>query len=112
MHPSDAEKRGLKDDDVIKVFNDRGACLAAVAVTDRIRPDVIELETGAWYDPLDPEDPMSLEVHGNPNVLTRDVGTSQLSQGSTAHSCLVEVEKYQGELPGIKVFSQPEVEFR
>ena len=50
---------------------------------------------------------MALEVHGNPNVLTRDAGTSKLAQGPTAHSCLVEVEKYDGELFAIQVFSQP-----
>ena len=52
---------------------------------------------------------MTLEVHGNPNVLTRDAGTSKLAQGPAAHSCLVEVEKYDGELPAIRVFSQPPI---
>ena len=70
---------------------------------------VLELETGAWYDPLDPTDPTTLEVHGNPNALTRDAGTSKLAQGPSAHSCLVEVEKFTGELPEIRVFSQPAV---
>ena len=46
-------------------------------------------------------------MHGNPNVLTRDAGTSTLAQGTSAHSCLVEVEPYDGPLPDLKVFSQP-----
>jgi biotin/methionine sulfoxide reductase len=46
-------------------------------------------------------------VHGNPNVLTRDVGTSTLAQGTSAHSCLVEVELRAGPLPDVKVFRQP-----
>jgi biotin/methionine sulfoxide reductase len=37
--------------------------------------------------------PVSLCRHGNPNVLMRDVGASQLSQGCTAQSCLVELRK-------------------
>ena len=103
----DAAERNITDGDIIRLFNDRGACLAGVILTENLRPGVIELETGAWYDPQDPADPLPLEVHGNPNALTRDAGTSKLAQGPSAHSCLVEVEKYTGELPEIRVFSQP-----
>jgi biotin/methionine sulfoxide reductase len=50
-----------------------------------------------------------MDIHGNPNILTRDVGSSKLGQGCTAHSCLVDVEKYTGKLPPIKVFSLPDI---
>ena len=109
MNPLDAAERNITDGDVIRLFNDRGACLAGVILTENLRPGVLELETGAWYDPLDPSDPTTLEVHGNPNALTRDAGTSKLAQGPSAHSCLIEVEKFTGELPEIRVFSQPAV---
>ena len=109
MNPGDAAERNINDGDIIRLFNDRGACLAGVILTENLRPGVLELETGAWYDPLDPTDPMTLEIHGNPNALTRDAGTSKLAQGPSAHSCLVEVEKFTGELPEIRVFSQPAV---
>ena len=33
-----------------------------------------------------------VDQQGNPNTLTRDIGTSDLGQGNTAHSALVEVE--------------------
>ena len=82
--------------------------IAGVQLTDGIRPGVIELATGAWYDPLNPAEKNSLDVHGNPNVLTRDTGTSKLAQGPTAHSCLVQVERFEGELPRVKAFQQPE----
>ena len=48
-----------------------------------------------------------MEVHGNPNVLTQNVRTSKLAQGPTAHICLLDIERFHGELPEIKVFSQP-----
>ena len=54
MHPADAAARGIADGDVIRLFNERGACLAAVAVTEDVRPGVVHLPTGAWYDPADP----------------------------------------------------------
>src|SRR5882724_4493339 len=78
MHPADAGARGLADGDVARVFNDRGACLAGVVVDDRLRRDVVQLSTGAWFDPADPADPDAMCVHGNPNVLTDDTGTSSL----------------------------------
>jgi hypothetical protein len=36
-------------------------------------------------------------------MLTRDVGTSILAQGTSAHSCLVEVGRYAGSRPDLKV---------
>ena len=109
MHPADAAARDIDHGDVVRVFNDRGACLAGVVLSDRIRPGVVVLPTGAWYDPLDPGDPMTLEVHGNPNVLTRDVGTSTLAQQCSAHSCLVDVERFDEPLPPVKAFGPPPI---
>lgn len=108
MHPSDAQARGLKDDDIVRVFNMRGACLAAVRTTDDIMERVVSLPTGAWFDPDDSR-PDALERHGNPNVLTPDRGTSRLAQGPTAHSCLVEVERHDGPLPEIMAFHPPAI---
>jgi len=48
-----------------------------------------------------------LEKHGNPNALTRDVGASKLSQGCTAQTCLVEVERYDGEAPAVTAHDLP-----
>ena len=67
------------------------------------------LSVGAWYDPLEAGQPKTLERHGNPNVLTRDKGASKLSQGTSAGSCLVEVERYSGALPPITAFTPPHV---
>jgi biotin/methionine sulfoxide reductase len=107
INPQDASARNLVNNDIVRIFNDRGACLAAVMLSEDIRIGVIELPTGAWCDPGLVSDDWTLEIHGNPNVLTRDVGTSRLAQGPTAQSCLVEVERFDGELPQITVFSQP-----
>jgi biotin/methionine sulfoxide reductase len=54
---------------------------------------VVNLSTGAWFDPVDPADPTSPCAHGNPNVLTADRGTSRLAQGSTGQHVLVEIER-------------------
>ncbi|GAB7519640.1 molybdopterin guanine dinucleotide-containing S/N-oxide reductase [Rhodococcus sp. no. 34] len=107
MHPDAAAARGVSAGDVVRVFNDRGACLAGVIVDSDLRSDVVQLSTGAWYDPLDPADPDSLCVHGNPNVLTPDVGTSSLSHGCTGQHVLVQIEKFDGALPPVKAFDPP-----
>ena len=107
MHPEDAATRGIADGDIIRLFNTRGACLASVRVTDGIRRGVVQLPTGAWYDPVDPEEDMPLCAHGNPNVLTRDVGTSALAQGCTGQLTTVQVERFTGNLPPIQAFDGP-----
>ena len=100
-------KTWLRAGDVVRVFNDRGACLAGIKIDDGVRQGVAVLPTGAWFDPLDLSVDNSLEKHGNPNVLTLDKGTSKLTQGCTAHTTLVEVELFKGELPRVTAFDPP-----
>ena len=96
MHPHTAHARGIGVGHIVRVFNERGACLAGVQFESNMLEDVVLLPTGAWFRPSVPADARSLELNGNPNVLTLDAGTSSLSQGPSANTCLVEVEKYEG----------------
>jgi biotin/methionine sulfoxide reductase len=105
LHPDDALARGITNGTVVKLFNDRGACLAVAEVTDMVMPGVVQLSTGAWYDP----DESGLCKAGNPNVLTRDKGTSMLSQGPTAHTCLIQIEPYAGKAPKVTAHHLPEL---
>lgn len=107
MNPRDAASRGLRDGDIVRVWNDRGACLAGVVLTDDMMPGVVEMATGAWYDPIHPGEPDCLDAHGNPNVLTHDRPTSTLSQGPAAQSCLVEIDAWRLPLPPIRVHNAP-----
>lgn len=109
IHPSDAQARGLRSGDVVRVFNDRGACLAGVLVDERVRPQVVQLSTGAWYDPIDPADPEAMCVHGNPNVFTDDIGTSSLARGCTGAHVLVEIEKYAATPPPVRAHQPPRI---
>ena len=104
---ADAAVRDIRDGDVVRVFNNRGATLAGAVLTDAIRPGVVQIATGAWYDPETPGEIGSLDKHGNPNVLTPDRGASRLSQGSSAQSALVEVEKWSAAPPPISAFDPP-----
>ena len=112
MHPSDAAARGIADGDMLRVFNDRGACLAAARLSDRIRPGVVRLSTGAWFDPAETGSNRPLEKHGNPNALTLDIGASKLSQGCIAQTCLVEIERFDGPVPAVTAHQLPTLEKR
>ena len=46
-------------------------------------------------------------VHGNPNTVTLDRGTSKLAQGSTGQHALVEIERWVGPLPRLNVDRAP-----
>ena len=114
MHPDDAAARGLADGDVARLYNARGTCLAGVVTDAALVKGVVVMATGAWLD-LAPRDTLApgdtaapphtaahcIERNGNPNVLSLDIGTSSLTQGPSALSVLVEVEKWRGEIgPG------------
>jgi biotin/methionine sulfoxide reductase len=107
IHPSDAGPRGIVDGDVVRLFNHRGACLAGAVISEAVRPGVVQLATGAWYDPLDPAADGPLCVHGNPNVLTRDAGTSKLAQACTGQLTIVQLERFEGAVPPIRAFDPP-----
>ncbi len=103
MNPLDAASRGLADGDLARVHNDRGACLAGLRIDNNVMQGVVVMATGAWFDPA----PDGLERNGNPNVLSRDIGTSRLAQGPSALSVLVEVEKWNGPAPEIRAYEPP-----
>ena len=109
INPNDAAERDLKNGDVVQVHNARGACLAGIVIDPALRQGVVQMSTGSWYDPEDPSKPNSLCKHGNPNVLTRDKGTSKLGQGPTAHTCMVNVEFYRYLLPSVTAHEPPEI---
>ena len=109
LNPNDAKARGIGSGDLVRVFNNRGACLCGAVIDDHVRPGVAQLSTGAWFDPDMGAGTNGMCKHGNPNVLTMDKGTSRLAQGPIAHSCLVEIERFEGMAAPVTAFSAPEV---
>jgi len=83
----DAESRGIKDGEAVRVFNDRGETVIRARVTECIMPGVVSLGEGAWYKP----DGQGRDRAGSPNMLTRD---SYAPGGAFPfNTALVEVEK-------------------
>lgn len=107
INPQDASARGIRNGDIVRVFNARGQVLAGAVVSDRYAPGVARIHEGAWYDPDKGGDLNALCKYGNPNVLTLDIGTSQLAQATSAHTTLVEIEKYTGPIDNVTAFNGP-----
>ncbi len=92
LNPEDAQALGVKDGDTIRIFNDRGSLLAGAVVSEDVLIGVIQLSTGAWYRPLALDGLGLTCLAGNPNSVTRDVGSSDLSQGCSGQLSLVSAE--------------------
>jgi biotin/methionine sulfoxide reductase len=106
INPNDAAARGISDGDIVKLFNGRGNCLAAAVLDHGVREGVMQLATGAWFEPDEPSADKANCIHGNPNILTRDIGTSQLAQGSTGQLTKVDVERLADEAPAVRIFEE------
>jgi len=85
----DAESRGIRDGDMVRVFNDRGEMIIMAKVTERIMPGVVAIPEGAWYDP----DENGIDHGGCPNVLTKNV--SSPAGAFTCNTALVQVERVE-----------------
>jgi len=84
LHPDDALSRGLATGDAVRVFNDRGAFLATLRITDRTRRGVA-VAPSIWWRKLAPGGE-------NANAVTGQALTD-LGRAATFYDCLVEVAR-------------------
>ena len=97
LHPDDAAVRGIQNNDLVKVFNDRGAVICAAQLTARLLRGVAHsYESSAVYDPMG-EPGRSVDRGGCVNLLS-----PARTQIKHAHSmanglAMVEIEKWDGE---------------
>jgi anaerobic selenocysteine-containing dehydrogenase len=76
-----AEKIGLKENDYVKVWNDRGEMKGFVHIMKKAHPDTINIDEGIWA-----------KFGGPVNHLTSS-RESDNGLGSTLYDCLVNIEK-------------------
>ena len=94
LNPAEAEKRGIKHGDIVKVFNERGIVLCGAYVTERLIPQVCYIDHGARLDPIIPG---VLDRGGAINCITPTSMTSKNSTGMAVSGFLTEVEKVTDE---------------
>jgi anaerobic selenocysteine-containing dehydrogenase len=80
----DAARRGIVDDDQVRMWNDRGSCVLAARVNDSVRPGVVSAPAVRWGK--------RAPGRRNVNALTSERLTDS-GGGPTFYSCLVEVER-------------------
>ncbi|MFC1908385.1 molybdopterin-dependent oxidoreductase [Chloroflexota bacterium] len=97
INSKDAEEREITENELVKVFNDRGAVICATQVTERIPPGTVHsYESSAIYDPVG-EPGYSVDRGGCINQLTPSRMMIKQSHSMAANSCLVQIEKWMGE---------------
>jgi len=95
MNTHDARERGIKQDDLVKVFNDRGAVICAAHVTERLPQGTVHSYcSSAIYDPIG-EPGKSVDRAGTVNLLTSSRPIIKRSHSTASNSCLVQIEKWK-----------------
>ena len=88
INPLDAEPRGIKDGDRVRIFNRYGESRILAKVTPRIMPGVAALSEGAWLE----QDTNGVDHAGSVNVLTTH-RPSPLAKGNPQHTNRAQIEK-------------------
>jgi anaerobic dimethyl sulfoxide reductase subunit A len=87
INVANARERGIKDDDLVRVYNDAGEMVIPAYVTSKIAPGVACIYQGAWYRP----NKSGVDRRGSPNILHY---TKDNPSGAFPYTSLVEVEKF------------------
>jgi trimethylamine-N-oxide reductase (cytochrome c) len=89
LNPKDADKRGIKDGDIVKVFNERGVVLCGARVWERMRPGVAYVDHGARHDPIID----NVDRGGAINTISPNGIVSKNACGQATSGYLVDVQK-------------------
>ncbi len=95
LNTRDADARGIKQDDLVKVFNDRGAVICAAHITERLPEGTVHSYcSSAIYEPIG-EPGHSIDRAGTINLLTSSRPIIKRSSSTASNSCLVQIEKWK-----------------
>ena len=106
INTEDARKRGIRDGDLVELYNERGALVVGARVSDRIMPGVVSIYEGAWPQ-LDSKGRCN---NGLVNFITSSRPASGLTQATTADTCLASLRKCRDADPGgSRAFEPPRI---
>ena len=89
MAPEDAEARGIKNGDIVKVYNERGIILTGARVSQRIAPGSVVVAKGSRVDPIAPH----IDRGGAINLISPEATVSKNCKGFAVTGYLIEAEK-------------------
>jgi biotin/methionine sulfoxide reductase len=101
LNPTDAARLGVTSGEVLRLWNERGNALVVAEVSQAVRPGVVQMPTGSWYAPAVLPGIGLTCLNGNPNILTEDIGASDLSQGTTGQRTWISVERFADAPPPV-----------
>jgi anaerobic selenocysteine-containing dehydrogenase len=93
IHPADAKKKGIKNGDIVKLFNERGIVLGGAYVTERIMLGVVYQDHGARADIITAGPEEYIDRGGAINLIAPANGTSQNCWGMATSGYLVNVDQ-------------------
>jgi trimethylamine-N-oxide reductase (cytochrome c) len=102
----DAQANGIKDGDLVELYNDRGALIAGAAVTDKIMKGVVSLEEGNWIQ-LDSRGRCN---SGAINMITTSIASSGLSQATSANTCIASIKRCDDAESENRAYEPPAIE--
>jgi anaerobic dimethyl sulfoxide reductase subunit A len=94
MNPADAQARGVKDGELVRVFNNKGVAVVPTYVTSRAMPGMIVIHHGGQYTP----DADGVDWGCTPNIFFTD---PESPVTAPLVSNLVQVERFTGSRPSI-----------
>ncbi len=92
INPLDAGARGIRDGELVRVWNERGELVIPARVTPRILPGVVDIPQGAWWSPNE----NGVDFGGCINVLTSERWTP-FAFGTAQHTIMVQISKQDGQ---------------
>jgi anaerobic dimethyl sulfoxide reductase subunit A len=93
----DAKARGIKDGDLVRVYNDGGEMVMPAYVTSRMVPGVGDLFESTYYEPSGQKTdvmPDGIDRRGNCNLISRDIDLPYTIVDYYNCGGLVQVEKF------------------
>lgn len=99
IHPKKAEEKGIREGDIMELFNDRGSVLCVAHLTNRVEENTIHAYgSSGIYNPVEPGS-CCADIGGCVNLLTPGRLIGDMVPGMAPNSTLLDVRKYEGELP-------------
>jgi anaerobic dimethyl sulfoxide reductase subunit A len=96
----EAKVRGIKDNDLVRVFNDRAEIIMPAYVTSKVVPGTVNIFHGGWYIPGKTKTtlmPEGIDTRGAPNLMTH-YDEEPLPETILDHEpckALVQIEKWE-----------------
>ena len=94
INPKVAEEKGIKEGDIVRMYNDRGSVLGVAHITNRVKPETVHMYASSGiYNPVVYGE-ISTDKGGCTNLLTPSQLMGRKAPGMVPNTTLVDIEKY------------------